>query len=216
MGLWDIPAKHEICDTELRFNPYHDPTTGRFTTSNGGGSGAYLFSKGGKSAYVVANENFKKPSKGIDDYLSSKSPMQSAKIRNTLQKSYNYGKDIGIKSEQELVETAIKNNTEMFEKTSLKSKYSNLDNTLSTPQGRANFALKEGIIPKNRHLDVIKGKYTTDELNALEEYSKTKNASILPEKYTSKEYGISTSKITGKNTYISISKTAYDYGKYLR
>ena len=60
MGLWDIPAKHEICDTELRFNPYHDPTTGRFTTANGGGSGAYLFSKGGKSAYVVASENFKK------------------------------------------------------------------------------------------------------------------------------------------------------------
>ena len=52
MGLWDIPAKHEICDTELRFNPYHDPTTGRFTTANGGSSGGYLYSKGGKSALV--------------------------------------------------------------------------------------------------------------------------------------------------------------------
>ncbi len=38
MGMWDIPSKHEIKDTELRFNPYHDPTNGRFT------SGAYGFS----------------------------------------------------------------------------------------------------------------------------------------------------------------------------
>lgn len=37
---------------ELRFNPYHDPVNGRFTTSDGGGMGGVLYSKGGKSAYV--------------------------------------------------------------------------------------------------------------------------------------------------------------------
>lgn len=59
MGLWDIPAKHEICDTELRFNPYHDPTTGRFTTAGGGSGGGYLYvGKGqkGKGAYVFERD----------------------------------------------------------------------------------------------------------------------------------------------------------------
>lgn len=50
--------------TELRFNPYHDPNTGRFTDSSGGGTGGVLFSKGGKSAYVVADSEFTdKPAK---------------------------------------------------------------------------------------------------------------------------------------------------------
>ena len=53
MGMWDIPARRVVTDTELRFNPYHDPRNGRFTTANGGGSGGgFLYSKGGKSAYV--------------------------------------------------------------------------------------------------------------------------------------------------------------------
>lgn len=39
-------------EAELCFNPYHDPQNGRFTTANGGGSGGFLYSKGGKSAYV--------------------------------------------------------------------------------------------------------------------------------------------------------------------
>ena len=61
MGLWDIPAKHEIGDTELRFNPYHDPTTGRFTTANGGGGGFLYVGKGqkGKGAYVFNTEKSK-------------------------------------------------------------------------------------------------------------------------------------------------------------
>lgn len=43
--------------TELRFNPYHDPQNGRFTTANGGGSGSgFLYSKGGKSAYVFERD----------------------------------------------------------------------------------------------------------------------------------------------------------------
>ena len=59
MGLWDIPAKHEICDTELRFNPYHDPTNGRFTSGSGGAGGGYLYvGKGqkGKGAYVFERD----------------------------------------------------------------------------------------------------------------------------------------------------------------
>lgn len=42
MGLWDIPAKHEVTDTELRFNPYHSPINGRFCSKDmleaGGGT----------------------------------------------------------------------------------------------------------------------------------------------------------------------------------
>ena len=42
---------------EERFNPYHDPVNGRFTTSDGGGMGGVLYSKGGKSAYVFDSKN---------------------------------------------------------------------------------------------------------------------------------------------------------------
>lgn len=59
MGMWDLPAKHEICDTELRFNPYHDPTNGRFTSGSGGAGGGYLYvGKGqkGKGAYVFERD----------------------------------------------------------------------------------------------------------------------------------------------------------------
>ncbi len=41
--------------TELRFNPYHDPTNGRFTTAGSSGGG-FLYSKGGKSAYVFERD----------------------------------------------------------------------------------------------------------------------------------------------------------------
>ena len=51
-------------ELELRFNPYHDPTNGRFTTANGGGSGSgFLYSKGGKSFYVVSGEQVKSNAK---------------------------------------------------------------------------------------------------------------------------------------------------------
>lgn len=35
MGMWDMPARRVVTDTELRFNPYHDPQNGRFTASKG-------------------------------------------------------------------------------------------------------------------------------------------------------------------------------------
>ena len=44
---------------ELRYNPYHDPTNGRFTTSSGGGMGAVLhvpMGGKGKGEYVFAKE----------------------------------------------------------------------------------------------------------------------------------------------------------------
>lgn len=56
MGMWDMPARHYITDTELRFNPYHDPQNGRFTTAGGGSGGGFLYSKGGKSAYVFERD----------------------------------------------------------------------------------------------------------------------------------------------------------------
>lgn len=54
MGLWDMPAKHEMTDTELRFNPYHDPVNGRFTSSSGDGGSFLYVGKGqkGKGFYV--------------------------------------------------------------------------------------------------------------------------------------------------------------------
>ena len=42
MGLWDMPARRVITDTELRFNPYHDPQNGRFTTARGGSGGVNI------------------------------------------------------------------------------------------------------------------------------------------------------------------------------
>lgn len=35
MGLWDIPARRVVTDTELRFNPYHNPINGRFCSGKG-------------------------------------------------------------------------------------------------------------------------------------------------------------------------------------
>lgn len=66
-------------EAELHFNPYHDPQNGRFTTANGGGSGGFLYSKGGKSAYVFERdidgeyEQWKKKksaSKALPEHLS--------------------------------------------------------------------------------------------------------------------------------------------------
>lgn len=47
----DEEGAEEADFTELRFNPYHDPSNGRFTTAGSSGGG-FLYSKGGKSAYV--------------------------------------------------------------------------------------------------------------------------------------------------------------------
>lgn len=60
MGKWDIPAKHEITDTELRFNPYHDPQNGRFTDGSGG-AGSYLYvGNGMKGQYAKDREEYGK------------------------------------------------------------------------------------------------------------------------------------------------------------
>jgi HK97 family phage prohead protease len=46
---------------ELRYNPYHDPTNGRFTSSSNGGNGILHVAKGqkGKGVYVVDGGAFK-------------------------------------------------------------------------------------------------------------------------------------------------------------
>lgn len=45
---------------ELRYNPYHDPTNGRFTSSDGGGMGVLFVGRGekGKGAFVVDSKLF--------------------------------------------------------------------------------------------------------------------------------------------------------------
>ena len=47
---------------ELRYNPYHDPSNGRFCSGGGGGGGVLYVGKGqkGKGVYVVPSENFEK------------------------------------------------------------------------------------------------------------------------------------------------------------
>lgn len=48
-------------ETEIRFNPYHDPKNGRFISASGISShSGYYYSKGGKSAYVVNSTYDKK------------------------------------------------------------------------------------------------------------------------------------------------------------
>ena len=46
---------------ELRYNPYHDPINGRFTTSSGAGGGYLFVGKGekGKGQYVIDSKEFK-------------------------------------------------------------------------------------------------------------------------------------------------------------
>lgn len=55
----EVPEDIEKHAEELRYNPYHDPTNGRFTTSSGGGMGAVLhvpMGAKGKGEYVFAKE----------------------------------------------------------------------------------------------------------------------------------------------------------------
>ena len=97
MGLWDIPAKHEISDTELRFNPYHDPTTGRFTAANGGGGGFLYVGKGqkGKGAYVFERDIDSEYEKWQKD-KAAKSKEHDYFIQKT-EFYASYGKNIDIK-----------------------------------------------------------------------------------------------------------------------
>lgn len=65
LGENDNDASEENLDNseELRYNPYHDPTNGRFTTSSGGGMGAVLhvpMGAKGKGEYVISS-NFEDP-----------------------------------------------------------------------------------------------------------------------------------------------------------
>lgn len=55
--------ENEVRELEIRYNPNHDPTNGRFTDSTGGGAGAVLYvGKGekGNGAYVVNSDKFGK------------------------------------------------------------------------------------------------------------------------------------------------------------
>lgn len=61
-------APYEKRLEELRYNPYHDPTNGRFTSGSGGGMGFLFVGKGqkGKGAYVIPSEEFKHSGTGAD------------------------------------------------------------------------------------------------------------------------------------------------------
>lgn len=67
MGKWDIPARRGMTDTELRFNPYHDPQNGRFTS----GAGGYFTLGGYKPKSVYSNPQ--KYKKDVDRLYSTHS-----------------------------------------------------------------------------------------------------------------------------------------------
>lgn len=64
----------ELRGEELRYNPYHDPSNGRFCSGGGGGGGGVLYvGKGqkGKGVYVVPSEKFEKRKIGNDEQQHS-------------------------------------------------------------------------------------------------------------------------------------------------
>ena len=197
---------------ELRYNPYHDPTNGRFTSSSGGNGGYLFVGKGqkGKGAYVVNSNEFKSP-KNIDTYLADKTPIQAANIRKTLDKKYKY--DDNVMSEKEFVENSLANDGEIIKKSYVKSKYGNLQSQLKTINGQTRFAAQEGMIKTNQQLDMLKGKIKPDGWDAFEKFAETGDADLLPGKYIDSEYGISAK---GSKTYVTVTKTAYDYANYLK
>lgn len=73
---------------ELRYNPYHDPTNGRFTGPNGAGGGMLFVGKGqkGKGSYVVPSEIDKK----IEDI--------DAEIERKLSSAYSYLESVQSKN----------------------------------------------------------------------------------------------------------------------
>ena len=95
--LEQLRAESEWLDAEkrleeLRYNPYHDPTNGRFTSSSGG-SGGYLFvGKGqkGKGMYVFDRDVDEEYEKWKNDKTAEKSNSNSADIYN---KKYSTAED---------------------------------------------------------------------------------------------------------------------------
>ena len=196
---------------ELRYNPYHDTTNGRFTSASGGGG--YLFvGKGqkGKGQYVVNSNEFQS-SKNIDTYLANKTPMQAANVRKSLDKKYRYGSE--VMSEKDFVEKTLENGGEIIKKSYVKSKYGNLQSQLKTINGQTRFAAQEGMIKTNQQLDMLKGKIKPEGWDAFEKFAETGDVTLLPEKYIDSEYGLSAK---GSKTYVAVTKTAYDYANYLK
>lgn len=86
---------------ELRYNPYHDPTNGRFTGSNGAGGGMLFVGKGqkGKGAYVFESDKFETPSKididSTSDEAFQKKSKELLKMQEYLPKRYKENLDYG-------------------------------------------------------------------------------------------------------------------------
>ncbi|MBP1562056.1 MAG: hypothetical protein J6C96_12555 [Oscillospiraceae bacterium] len=80
--LWE----HAIAVPELRYNPYHDPTTGRFTGPGGAGGGYLFVGKGqkGKGSYVVDSNKFAKKSAEIELSESIKNDMLNQGLNSNI------------------------------------------------------------------------------------------------------------------------------------
>ena len=106
---------------ELRYNPYHDATNGRFTGSGGSGGAVLHVGKGekGKGTYVIASENFSSSYGG--GYTDSKIMEELPNKLDTLkelpelvgtEKQIKWAKDIRKEVGMELARYAVDRNTE--------------------------------------------------------------------------------------------------------
>lgn len=87
---------------ELRYNPYHDPTNGRFTTSSGGGMGAVLHvaqGQKGKGEYVLDKDKYFENELTSDkDNGIIKNEDDISKCNENTQKFIGYLKNLGVEN----------------------------------------------------------------------------------------------------------------------
>lgn len=119
-----LRAKSELLDMEkrveeLRYNPYHDPTNGRFTTASGGGGGYLFVGKGekGKGAYVFNRDIDAE----YDEWKKSKSDGVSAEDK-AVREATNGVVQSAAKTTVEATVRKRKRSSPEFDKTVLEAK----------------------------------------------------------------------------------------------
>jgi hypothetical protein len=116
MQLYELRAyleekRAEQSELEERYNPYHNPTNGRFTNSSGGGMGGLLYvARGQKGKGVLASVNKGYSDEEIDEmYRASKSSngnvaQQATNMQNGLTSGNNSG---SIKNKAEALSSTL-------------------------------------------------------------------------------------------------------------
>lgn len=132
------------------------------------------------------------------------STMQQGKVNKVLDKKYRYNDK--IMSEREFVEYAVTKNIPIEEITQVKSNLIQLRYNSSPPE-QFEYMKREEHLRTNQYPDYIRGNINTP----LATYFKSGNTDGLSNKYVSKTYMVKTE----KNLGFSLTKTAYEYSKYL-